>query len=149
MEVVSEIIQRVSDDNVSHPANFSKVILVKLFNVLSELVIDCEDIMGAMVSSADGHAIAEKMPQDLDKHRFAAMSCALLALSDNLIKEAHQGTPRNVLIESGQGNIFVMHAGSELLLTVVTKMNSNLGMSLAHAKKVADEIESLNIGKGS
>jgi predicted regulator of Ras-like GTPase activity (Roadblock/LC7/MglB family) len=148
MEVVSEIIQRVSEDNYSHPTNLSKVIVVKLANVLSELVSDCSDIVGAMVSSSDGHALAERIPQEMDKNRFAAMSCALLALSDNLIKEAHQGTPRNILIESGQGNIFVMHAGSDLLLTVFTKMNSNLGMSLAHAKKVADEIESLNIGKG-
>ena len=148
MEVVSEIIQRVSEDNHSHTPHLSKVIQVKLSNVLSELISDCNDIVGAMVSSSDGHALAEKIPSNLDKNRFAAMSCALLALSDNLIKEAHQGTPRNVLIESGQGNVFVMHAGPGLLLTVFTKMNSNLGMSLAHAKKVADEIESLNIAKG-
>jgi predicted regulator of Ras-like GTPase activity (Roadblock/LC7/MglB family) len=73
------------------------------------------------------------------------MSSALLALSDNLIKESNNGTIKNVLIESDGGNVFIMHAGWNLLLTVFTDASTNLGMSLAHAKKTADQIESLNI----
>lgn len=96
-----------------------------------------------MVSSIDGIAWAERLRKGFDQHRFAAMSSALLALSDNLAREGQKGATQNVLIEGDKGKIFVMHAGENLLLTVFTGSSANLGMSLAHAKQAAEKISYL------
>ena len=145
MESIATLLDKVTDEQHIHHSSVSKVIHVKLARVLTDLMDACNEICGAMVSSADGMAWEQRLKADLDQHRFAAMSSALLALSDNMVKEAHQGTTKNALIESDGGNIFVMHAGGKLLLTVLSNPNSNLGMSLAHAKKAAEEIETLDL----
>ena len=145
MESISKIIDKVSDESASHSNDVSRVIQKKLTYILSNLISGCNEITNAMISSSDGIAWASYLNEGLDQHRFAAMSSALLALSDNLITETNKGKTKNVILESSEGNVFVMHAGSNLLLTVFTKSGANLGMPLAHAKKASEEIENLNI----
>ncbi len=145
MESISEIIDKVSDESASHSNDVSRVIQKKLTYILSNLISGCNEITSAMISSSDGIAWASYLNEGLDQHRFAAMSSALLALSDNLITETNKGKTKNVIIESSEGNVFVMHAGNNLLLTIFTKPGANLGMPLAHAKKASEEIEKLSI----
>lgn len=131
----------------SNPAeSLSKVMRAKLNLLLKTLLANCSDIRGAMVGSSDGIAWAYAFPNDrnFDAARFAAMSSALLALSDSIIREAQNGTIKNVLLENEGGNIFIMHAGNKLLLTVFAKPNVNLGMSLAHAKQTAEDIKRIS-----
>ncbi len=145
MDQLSQVIDKVSHDSAEHDPEISRVIQAGLNNMLDELIEDCGDIVGAMVSGADGIAWADRLRPELDRHRFAAMSSALLALADNLMRETNDGTPRNVMVESDAGNIFIMHAGDSLLLTVFTRAEANLGMPLAHARKTAEEIGALVI----
>ncbi len=143
MESISEIIDKVSHESEEHSNDISRVLQKKLTSILNELISNCGEITSAMVSSSDGIAWASYLQKELDQHRFAAMSSALLALSDNLINETNDGYTKNAILESDKGNVFVMHAGSNLLLTVFTKSGANLGMPLAHAKKASEEIEEL------
>ncbi len=145
MESISKIIDKVSDESASHSNDVSRVIQKKLSYILNSLISDCNEITSAMISSSDGIAWASHLNEGLDQHRFAAMSSALLALSDNLVTETNKGKTKNVILESTDSNVFVMHAGSNLLLTVFTKSDANLGMPLAHAKKASEEIETLDI----
>ena len=143
MELLSEVIEKISDNSSS--SDISSVITQELTNILDQMMRQTDDIMGSMISSIDGIAWAERLESSLDKHRFAAMSSALLALSDNLSSEAETGTTKNVLIEGNDGKIFVMHAGSNLLLTVFVKSGANLGISLAYAKQATETISALTI----
>jgi len=150
MRAVSEFINEMSDKSSLQTDGVSKVVEAGLLKILSEFMASCDGIVGLMVSSADGMAWASKLKVGLDQHRFSAMSSALLALSDNVVKEcssgkATNGKTKNVLIESDGGNVFVMHAGSNLLLTVFTDATTNLGLSLAHANKAAEEIVALDL----
>lgn len=145
MDQLSQVIDDVTQESATQDLDISRVIQTGLNNMLDELIEDCGDIVGAMISGADGIAWADRLRPELDRHRFAAMSSALLALADNLMRETNEGTPRNVMIESDAGNIFVMHAGTNLLLTVFTRAEANLGMPLAHARKTAEEIGALVI----
>jgi len=145
MKKIEQIIEAVNDGQASTQHSVSRVVQAKLHSYLNEMLSMCSDIIGAMVSNSDGLAWSQQLQAGLDPHRFAAMSSALLALSDNLMRETNQGTPKNVLIESDSGNIFVMHAGTNLLLTIFTSSTTNLGMPLAYAKKAADEIAAMNI----
>jgi len=145
MAFVTNIIDKASKEEEPHPTDISQLFQDQLSSILTGLVEDCADITSAMVSSSDGMAWAQKLRDDLDPHRFAAMSSALLALADNVIRETHEGTVRDVLIQSGAGNVFIMHAGSSLLLTVFSTATNNIGMPLAHARKGAEDIVALDL----
>jgi len=149
MTFVSDIVDKISEEGENHPAEVSRVVQTGLSKILSEMLDGCTDIAGAMISSSDGLAWAERLQQGLDPHRFAAMSSALLALADNVTKEVHSGAVKDVLIQSDDGNVFIMHAGNNLLLTVFSKAASNIGMPLAHARKAAEDIAALNLNPGA
>ena len=145
MASVTEINSKLRELKNKHEKHSSQDDSAELSTVLAKLMADCGDIAGAMISSTDGHAQAQKLASELDYNRFAAMSSALLALSDTLISEIQEGETKNILLESESGNVFIMHAGNQLLLTVFSKPASNLGMSLAYARKAAEEISGMDI----
>ena len=145
MSFLDDMINKVSEEGTRHEDDAPAQGHAQLAAILNEMLDDCGDMSGAMVSANDGRALAERLQSGLDKHRFAAMSSALLALSDNVIRETHDGNIKNVLIQSDDGNVFILHAGSGLLLTVFCHPDANLGMSLAHANKGAADIAALNL----
>ena len=144
MAMVTEINSKLRESKIRREHQTEIHTSVRLSSILTKLIADCSDIAGAMISSTDGHAQAKILANDMDYNRFAAMSSALLALSDSLISETHQSDTKNILLESEGGNVFVMHAGNQLLLTVFSKPSTNLGMSLAYAKKAAVEISRMD-----
>jgi predicted regulator of Ras-like GTPase activity (Roadblock/LC7/MglB family) len=143
MELLSEVIEQISDNSSTHSQDSPDILHQEMNKALVDMMQQVDDIDGAMVCSVDGIAIAEHMQEGFDQHRFAAMSCALLALSETLAREGQKGSTQNVLIEGNSGKIFLMHAGEKMLLTVFAKDGSNLGMSLAFAKQAAEKIECL------
>jgi len=145
MASVTEINSKLRELKHRREKDSPQNVSAELSTILANLMSDCGDIAGAMISSTDGHAQAQQLASELDYNRFAAMSSALLALSDTLISEIQQGETKNILLESESGNIFILHAGNQLLLTVFSKPLSNLGMSLAYARKAAEEISRMHI----
>ncbi len=145
MSFLDDMIDKVSEEGSHHEDDVSPQGHQRLDAILAEMLGDCGDLSGAMVSASDGRALAERLQGGLDKHRFAAMSSALLALSDNVIRETHGGSIKNVLIQSDGGNVFILHAGNGLLLTVFSQPDANLGMSLAHASGAAADIAALEL----
>lgn len=146
MQLLSDVINQLSDSSHAHEADVTAAINKQLSEILDQMMLQTEDISAAMISSIDGIAWAERLEQGFDQHRFAAMSSALLALSDNLCQEANTGETQNVLIEGLGGKVFIMHAGSNLVLTVFVKDGGNLGITLAYARKAIKQIASLTIG---
>lgn len=148
MRLLADIIEKISNNSSDHSGDALTLVHRELHKILTEMMDRSGDVDGAMVSSIDGIAWAEALREGFDKHRFAAMSSALLALSDTLVSEGRKGRTQNVLIEGENGNVFVMHAGTNLLLTVFTKGKSNLGISLAYAKQAAEAISCLSAALG-
>lgn len=145
MELLNHAIDELTDNSSLNENGVSSENNRQLLIILDEMMERGEDIDAAMISSLDGIAWAERLRIGFDQHRFAAMSGAMLALSDNLVHEADKGFTNNVLIEGDDGHIFLLHAGNDLILTVFTKSKGNLGLSLAHAKIATKTIEQLSI----
>jgi len=140
MELMSALIDKLSDSHIDNETGVDTGIQKALGIILDDLVSKADDICASMVCSVDGVPWASKMDDGFDQNRFAAMSGALLALSDNLAQEADKGETNNVLIEGKKGNIFVLHATENLVMTVFTISNSNLGFSLAYARQAIETI---------
>ena len=143
MELMTEIIDKIRTSNVNSDDSVDSSINQALSLILEDMVCKGDDINAAMICSVDGVPWASKIEDGFDQNRFAAMSGALLALSDNLASEAEKGETNNVLIEGKQGNILVLHASDNLVLTVFTQGNSNLGISLAYARQGIETISAL------
>ncbi len=145
MGLVNEVIETISEESESHCEDISEAARAQMASVLSTLMKSGGDFFGATVSSVDGIAWAEHLMPGFDKHRFAAMSSSLLAISDELTREVNTGTTNNLLIEASSGKIVIMHAGPLMLLTVFTKKDATLGMALAHAKKATEALAIIKI----
>ena len=143
MRIINEVIDQISHNNLEQETQVQDVLTQELNKILDNLFSNSENISAAIVSSVDGLAKAQKLETDMDEHRFAAMSSALLALSDNLASEGSKGNTENVLIEGTNGKVFLLHAGPTHLLTVFTDNQASLGMSLAYAKQAAEQITAL------
>lgn len=134
---ISSLVERIQSSGESAlNAEFRQ----QLNGLLQELIDESSDILGALVTSSDGHAWGQILPPGFDGKRFAAMSSALMALSDTLAREARKGPTVNVMIEGMEGNIYVLHAGKNLSLTVFTNIKPNLGLTLAQARRAVDRI---------
>ena len=83
MELLTEVINKISDNSHAYEHDVSEIINKELTEILDQMMLQTEDISAAMISSIDGIAWAERLEKGFDQHRFAAMSSALLALSDN------------------------------------------------------------------
>jgi predicted regulator of Ras-like GTPase activity (Roadblock/LC7/MglB family) len=134
---ISSLVERIQSSGTSA---LSDDFRAQLNTLLTALVDESSDILGALVTSSDGHAWGQVLPAGFDGKRFAAMSSALMALSDTLAREAKKGPTVNVMVEGMEGNIYVLHAGKNLSLTVFTNIKPNLGLTLAQARRAADRI---------
>ena len=143
MRIITDVINQISHQHQTQDASPDERLNQELGKILDNMLSNTDDIIAAIVSSVDGLARAQRLTPDMDQHRFAAMSSALLALSDSLVKESNKGKTENVLIEGDQGKIFILHASPRLLLTVFTQKQANLGMSLAHARQASEQINAL------
>ena len=143
MRIITDVINQISHKNQVQESKPDEILDQELNKILDSLLNTTDDISAAIISSVDGLARAKKLSNDMDEHRFAAMSSALLALSDSLVQESNKGKTDNLLIEGNSGKIFILHASPKLLLTVFTQPNANFGMSLAYARQATEQINAL------
>lgn len=76
-------------------------------------------VVGAVVASADGFALAARLPRGTDAASVAAMSAALLGLSDRLVQSVAAAPTRvaELRSEAAHGYVFaVAHAATLTLL---------------------------------
>lgn len=123
----------------------NQTIAAVLKPILSRLNSISKEIEASAVMSRDGHTLAAKVRDDVNKDRLGAMCASLLSLSDKTTKELSRGNLKQILIEGDQGCILIVHIGTRAVLTVVSKPSSNLGMVFHEARKVAKEIEATNL----
>jgi len=111
-----------------------------LTSILSDLNGTSADIEASAVISTDGLMMASLMPAGMDEDRIGAMSAAMLSLGDRTATELARGTLEQVLVRGKGGYIVMTHAGSESVLTVVTKANAKLGLIFLDVKRAAEAI---------
>lgn len=108
---------------------------------LNDLLEECNDIVAAVVATADGHALAGYARDGkLPAKQLAAMSSTLVALGDSVAKVLEQGICQNVLVENGEGKAMVLHAGDGMVLMTAAARNATLGTVLSHSRKTAHSI---------
>ena len=111
-----------------------------LNSILSELNGSTADIEASAVLSTDGLMMAALLPAGMDEDRVGAMSAAMLSLGDRTANELARGNLEQVLIKGVYGYVLMTHAGTDSVLTVLTKANARLGLIFLDVKRAAESI---------
>lgn len=109
---------------------------------VERLVSEQTDVMGAVVASEDGHAIAAYSRRDLPGERIAAMGSSLVGLGSTMAETVGQGSNEFVIIQNKEGYVATLRIDSRHLLTVAANSGVNLGMLLSLSRSAAEELAS-------
>lgn len=108
--------------------------------ILNGLSSSSGDIEASAVVSTDGLMIASNFPAGLDEDRVAAMSAALLAMGERTARELDRGGLDQVFIKGENGNVVMLAAGHDGVLTTLTTPKAKLGLVFLDMKRAAQEI---------
>ncbi len=114
-----------------------------LDDILKRLLGAIPEVKSAAIVSAEGLPIASALPQGIDETRIAAMTAALLSLSERAIIEMAKGDFDQLYIKGSAGYLLVMQAGANAVLTVSTTKEVRLGLILLDCKRTCEKIAQL------
>jgi hypothetical protein len=127
-------------------AEMSKNMRKELETMLKDLETTAGDIEGSAVVRNDGLIVAFAMPRNTDETLVAAMSAALLNIGTRTTKELARGDLEKVIVSGTKGDVVLVGAGRDSILSSVTRPSANLGLVLVEMKKTSGKLAGLISG---
>lgn len=112
-------------------------------SILMDLNSSSADIKAAALVSIDGLLMASALTEEYDEDHVGAMSAAILSIGERTAEELACGELEQVLIKGKSGYVLVAHAGSDAVITVVTRSTARLGLVFLDVQRAAQKIEKL------
>lgn len=100
------------------------------------------DVDGSVVCSADGLTIASDMDGGFAEQT-GALSSALLALSRRMANMTGKGAFEETLVSAGEGYAVLYAAGPKIVLTVLARPGTNLGLLRLEGRKTAANLAAI------
>ena len=107
---------------------------------LRDMRTSSPDIEASAVVSVDGLIMASDLPAATEEDRVSAMSAAMLSLGERIANELGRGVLDQVYIRGDNGYVFLMAAGEEAVLTVLTRREAKLGLIMLDTRRCAADI---------
>ena len=114
-----------------------------LDDLLKKLLGAIPEVKAAAIVSAEGLPIASALPQGVDETRIAAMTAALLSLSERAIIEMGKGDFDQLYVKGSDGYLLILQAGPNAVLTVSTSSEVRLGLILLDCRRTCEKIAQL------
>lgn len=111
--------------------------------LLKSLTSSSADVEAAAIVDNDGLMIASALPADVEDDRVAAMSAALLGMSDRIVRELGRGLFELVMIRGSEGYTILVRCGPDAVLSVLAARTAKLGLIFLDANRSAKEIARL------
>ncbi|WP_256774302.1 MULTISPECIES: roadblock/LC7 domain-containing protein [unclassified Stenotrophomonas] len=104
---------------------------------LATLVHDVDGLMGVVVASLDGFALAQVGREEETVSRLAAMTSSMLALAEALGRELVMGSLGALILEAAHGKVLMLTIPVQppQLLMAACDQTSAMGQVLWHAKQ--------------
>lgn len=112
----------------------------RLTKLTRELANGTPDIEAAAIVDLDGLMIASTLPADVEDDSVAAMSAALLGISERISGELKRGSFEMVMVRGDAGYVVIASAGSDAVLAVLTTTSAKLGLIFLDVKRASNEI---------
>ncbi len=114
--------------------------------MVDKVLSDLQKIGGieaCAVVSRDGLLIRDNSQKGQFANSIAAMSATMLGASENATIEIGKGILKRVIVESEQGRLIAVGAGSKALLVVIVNSNAGLGLILLELDEAAKKLKEL------
>jgi uncharacterized protein len=111
--------------------------------LLDQLVQGVPGVMGALVASVDGFALASNVPNDLpstDAAGLAAMSAAALGVANRLVGAVGREPASELALRSPSGHVVVCRIANVAALTVLTDASVDVEQLRVVAREVTDGV---------
>lgn len=96
-------------------------------------------VRGAMLANRDeGIVVAEAVMEDVDSGALAALASSLARRLDTAARAAKGGAAGFLHLQATNGALFVVPAGSEMLLIVIADKGVNVGRARLEMSRVAE-----------
>lgn len=115
----------------------------RMIDRLVDMRTTSPDIEASAVVSVDGLIIASDLPQTTEEDRVAAMSAAMLSLGERIARELGRGDLDQVYVRGNNGYVFLLAAGEDAVLTVLTRREAKLGLVLLDTRRCAADLTKL------
>ena len=115
----------------------------QISKLLKNLSTTTPDIEAAAVVDNDGLMIASALPGDVEDDRVAAMSAALLGMSERIARELKRGAFSLVMIKGDEGYTILSRCGPDAVLTVLATGTAKLGLIFLDVTRTTKEISRL------
>jgi len=107
---------------------------------LEHLVSHEDDLEAALLCTVDGLPVAYACSIEIEADSLSAMCSSMLSLGDALACQGGKDSCIQVVIQSENRTVALIHAGEEMLLVLVGGESLRLGMLLSHARKGVERI---------
>ena len=115
----------------------------KFDDILKKLLVKNPEAKAAAIISPEGLPIASALPKSVDETKISAMTATLLSLSERAIIDMRKGDFHQLHIKGSEGNLIVMQAGLNAVLTVSTTNDIKLGLILLDCRRACEKIVKL------
>nr|MDO8133339.1 roadblock/LC7 domain-containing protein [Candidatus Njordarchaeum guaymaensis] len=112
----------------------------RLARILKELTTSTQGIDGTLLVRPDGLIVSSWIPSLPDGSVAAAMSAALLNIGANVMKQLELGELKRVVVSGGTGDIVLVKAGEDMILSAVTRRGTSLGMAFLELGRTSERI---------
>jgi len=112
----------------------------EISKLLKTLTSTSTDVDAAALIDNDGLTISAALPTDVEEDRVAAMSAALLEVSDRIVHELGRGLFELVMVRVSEGYTILARCGQDAVLSVLTTRTAKLGLVFLDASRSAKEV---------
>ncbi|MCJ2543908.1 roadblock/LC7 domain-containing protein [Thermostichus vulcanus] len=116
--------------------------LGKLESTLQQFVANTASVQGTALVSPDGLTLASSLMGGMDEERVAAMSAAMLSLSERISRELSRGKVERILVEGEAGLGILTSCTQEAVLLVLADSSAKLGLLNLEIKEIVKELSS-------
>lgn len=112
--------------------------------ILNKILSDLKQTGGinaSSITSRDGDLIVSDMDIESSARTFAAMSATMLGAAETASTELGKGIPDRIIVETDHGKLVVMGAGPKAFVSILTDLDTGLGLILVKLEKIAKKIE--------
>ena len=115
----------------------------QISKLLRTLSTTTPDVEAAAVIDNDGLMIASALKADIEDDRVAAMSAALLGMSERIVRELKRGNFSLVMLRGSEGYTILSRCGPDAVLTVLATDTAKLGLIFLDVTRTTKEISRL------
>lgn len=111
-----------------------------LTRLLKNLSSTTPNVEAAAVVDNDGLMIASSLPADVSDDAVAAMSAALLGMSERAAQELKRGNLELIMLRGSEGFTILARAGADGVLAVLARSEAKLGLIFLDITRTAKEV---------